>query len=290
MPELPEVENFKLLLNEHCPSDRIAAVQAEDHSLLKGIVPGTLNRRLAGYRLLSSDRHGKILILRMEHGSALAMHFGTNGSIVYLRPGDEEPAYTRLRIDFANGEAVAYVNPRRLGGVEFLESPEAFIAKSDMGPDALDRQLNLAVFRSLLAGTKRDIKSVLMDQKVLAGIGNIYSDEILFQAGIHPSTPVEALSAAATAKLYQALGTTLGAAIRHRLDAERNADAAPANFMLPQRHKGGRCPRCGAALTSEKHGGRTSYSCPRCQVLGGRADAEPHSATRSHTRSVARRV
>jgi formamidopyrimidine-DNA glycosylase len=213
------------------------------------------------------------------------MHFGTNGYIVYLQQGDEEPAYTRLRIGLANGEAVAYVNPRRLGGVEFLEDPQAFITESDLGPDALDRQVNLAVFRSLLARTKRDIKSVLMDQKILAGIGNIYSDEILFQAGIHPRTPVEALSAAATANLYQALGATLEVAIRHRLDAEHDADAAPPLFLLPQRFKGGHCPKCGTELTSEKHGGRTSYACPNCQIAPSGVHADAHSVSRSTARS-----
>jgi formamidopyrimidine-DNA glycosylase len=193
------------------------------------------------------------------------MHFGMNGSLQFVPRGAAEPPYTRLQLNFEGGDSLAYVNPRRLGGVGICESIERFIAQSSLGRDVLDPGFDLRKFGATLAGSKRDIKTVLMDQQVMAGLGNIYSDEILFQARIHPETAARDLPAETVARLFGAMHQTLKTAIDCGAGSERGMDQLPKNFLLPRRHRGGHCPRCGTALATAKRSGRTSYYCPHCQ-------------------------
>jgi formamidopyrimidine-DNA glycosylase len=142
---------------------------------------------------------------------------------------------------------------------------DSFVAAERLGPDALDPHFDLAAFERALAGRKRDVKSLLMDQEVVAGIGNIYSDEILFQAGINPRTPCGRLDAQARQHLFDRIKAVLETAITSGAGAERLVDRLPGSFLTPHREKGGRCPRCGGEVASAKFSGRTAYFCPRCQ-------------------------
>jgi formamidopyrimidine-DNA glycosylase len=193
------------------------------------------------------------------------MHFGMNGSLQLVPRGEDEPPYTRLRLDFDDGDGLAYLNPRRLGGVGICESIERFIAQSSLGPDVLDPGFDLRKFVATLAGSKRDVKVVLMDQQVMAGLGNIYSDEILFQVRIHPETPARDLRSETVARLFDVMHGTLKLAIDCGAGSERGVDQLPKNFLLPRRHRGDHCPRCGTTLATAKRSGRTSYYCPQCQ-------------------------
>lgn len=185
MPELPEVELFKRHLDRTSLGRTISRVRVNDSRIL-GPSAARLGARLVGARLRSSRRHGKYLLVALGKPGWLVLHFGMNGSLVHFKKAAEEPRYDRLRLDFADGHHLAYVNPRLLGRVELVADAEDFIARERLGLDALDRRLTLAAFARDVGARRRDIKSVLMDQSVVAGIGNIYSDEILFQARLHP--------------------------------------------------------------------------------------------------------
>ena len=269
MPELPDVEIFRRLAERISAGRTIEEVGVPDPGMVRGSsaagAAGDVRRRLETKRVGACRRHGKVLFIETEHGGALALHFGTNGSLRHVAKGEAEPASVRLWLGFAEGDRLAYLNPRRIGEVRLAESAASFIAEAGLGPDALDPALDVAAFSAALGEGRQGIKAILMDQARIAGIGNIYSDEILFQARVHPALPGRALDAAARARLYAAMRHVLGTAIARGAGAENFTENLPKDFLIPERHAGGHCPRCGAALRVYKQGGRTGYYCPRCQ-------------------------
>ena len=268
MPELPDVEVFGRYLDRTCKGRVIRCVTVNDPRLLSGISSEAFAARLEGVRILSSMRHGKYLLVRLAPAGWLWMHFGMTGALRHWEGGETEPPYTRIRVDFVDGHHLAYTNLRRLGAVGCAEDAASFIAAQHLGPDALDPHFDLAAFERVLSARKGDIKSLLMDQSALAGIGNIYSDEILFQAGIHPKTKIDRLGVDARERLFRQIKRVLETAIECGSGAELNTDALPRSFLLRQRRKGGHCPRCGDEVATAKFSGRTAYYCPHCQIEG----------------------
>ncbi|MGH6899203.1 MAG: Fpg/Nei family DNA glycosylase [Geminicoccaceae bacterium] len=269
MPELPDVEIYRRYLDEHALRQRIAHVAVGDARILGDLSARAFVARLRGNRFEASRRHGKHLLVRLGHGGWLTLHFGMTGNLVYFRGGEDDPPYDRVRFDFAGGAHLAYVNRRMLGRVGLTDDADAFIRAEALGPDALDPGFDLAAFTAAVAGRRRDIKSVLMDQALLAGIGNIYADEILFQARLHPKAPMTSLDDRQRALLFEQIKAVLRTAIARGAGAEQFLERLPDDHLLPHRDKGGRCPRCGAALATLKAAGRTSYFCPRCQPEPG---------------------
>ncbi len=265
MPELPDVELYKRHLDATCLGRTIRRVTVGDARILAEVSAAELARRLEGARMTASRRHGKHLLVDVGPPGWLTLHFGMNGSLKHFTDGEGDPTYDRVRFDFAGGHHLAYVNPRLLGRVGLAPDADAFIAAEGLGPDALDPRFDLAAFELALEGRKRDVKSLLMDQEVLAGVGNIYSDEILFQAGINPRTRCDRLDADARRHLFDRIKEVLETAIASGAGAEQLVDRLPGSFLIPHRQKGGRCPRCGGEIASAKFSGRTAYYCPRCQ-------------------------
>lgn len=265
MPELPEVELFKRHLDRTCIGRTIDAVAVNDARIVAKRSAAGLAARLKGARVRSSRRHGKYLLVGLGEPGWLALHFGMNGSLKHFKEEADEPRYDRMRLDFADGHHLAYVNPRLLGKVELVGDADEFIAREKLGLDALDPRLRPADFARALAARKRDIKSVLMDQTVVAGIGNIYSDEILFQARIHPRTRADRLDDQALSRLFRKTRSVLRMAISRGAGSEQMLERLPRGFLLRQRKLGGRCPRCGGAIATAKFSGRTAYYCARCQ-------------------------
>jgi len=265
MPELPEVEIFKRRLDPTALGRRISGIAVRDKRIVGGASPAGLMARLKGARLAASRRHGKYLPIDIGEAGWFAMHFGMNGSLQHFRAEDDDPPYDRLRFDLGRDHHLAYLNPRRLGRMELVTDAEAFVRREGLGADALYPALGPAEFARRVAARKREIKSVLMDQTVVAGIGNIYSDEILFQAGLHPRLRANRLDRPALARLFAKMQAVLRTAIRRGAGSEQMLDRLPRGFLLPQRKKGGRCPRCKGAIAMLKFSGRSAYCCPRCQ-------------------------
>lgn len=274
MPELPDVELFRRLAERHGVGEVVAKVEVLDPGSLEGATPAGLQRRLQARTLRSARRHGKVLLLEAADAAVLAFHFGTNGSLHYGPRGDPAPRFARLCLDFAKGGQLAYLNPRRIGKAHFAPSASVFVRDEKLGPDVLEPSFDIAAFTAALAGRKQAIKVVLMDQAHMAGIGNIYADEILFQARLHPATPSNSLDQAVISRLFDAMKSVLQTAIDCGAGAEAFIDRLPKGFLLPERHVGGHCPRCGTPIEQEKRGGRSGYFCPTCQPAPGTRPGE----------------
>jgi formamidopyrimidine-DNA glycosylase len=265
MPELPDVELYKRYLDEHALRQTIERVAVNDARILGDLPAAAFVARLTGNRFQDSRRHGKHLLVRLHRDGWLTLHFGMTGGLVYFREEAEDPPYDRVRFDFKGGRHLAYVNRRMLGRVGLADDAEEFIHGEQLGPDALDPAFDPAAFDRAIEGRRRDVKSVIMDQALVAGIGNIYADEILFQARLHPKTPVTALDHRQRSELFAQIKAVLETAIRCGAGAEQLLESLPEDYLLPQRDKSGKCPRCGTSIATLKSGGRTSYFCPRCQ-------------------------
>lgn len=265
MPELPDVENFKRQLDETSLHRAIARVVVRDPGLLDAISASEFVRRVEGREIAASKRFGKHLFLVLSGKLSVSLHFGMNGALQYFGKSEGEAPYERLRFEFRGGDRLAYLNPRRIGRIGLAEDVASFVAKERLGPDALDPSFDLAALERAFSGRRREVKSLLMDQAVVAGIGNIYSDEILFAAGIHPKAESERLGPEERRRLFDSIKSVLRTAIEKGAGAEHSHGRLPPSFLLPQRKKGGRCPRCGSELQTLKFSGRTAYFCPRCQ-------------------------
>jgi formamidopyrimidine-DNA glycosylase len=143
-----------------------------------------LNEALTGQSFETTRRHGKYLFVGLDDGNWLVLHFGMTGNLTYFKDPADDPAYDRLLITFANGYHLAYESQRKLGEVEVVAGVEAFVEEKGLGPDVFVPEFDLATFKEKLSGRRGMIKSALMDQQLMAGIGNVYSDEILFQVCI----------------------------------------------------------------------------------------------------------
>ncbi len=196
----------------------------------------------------------------------ITVHFGLTGGLKHWQGIAPEPPYTRTRFDFADGRHLAYTDVRRFGAVGLVKDADSFIESERLGADALDPQFDFAAFERALSARKRDIKSVLMDQAAVAGFGNIYSDEVLFQAGSHPKRRTGGLDADARKRLFCQLKRVLQTAVDWGSGAELTPEALPPSFLLPERKRGGHCPRCGGELCTVKASGRTAYYYPHCQA------------------------
>lgn len=259
MPELPDVETFRRYFDKTALHQRISRVDLKAPRLLDNITREELEVALHGRSFLSSRRHGKVLFARTDGNAWLTLHFGMSGFLRYFRDPQDEPPHDRCLISFDGGGHLAYDNRRMIGKIGLVPSPEEYVRRRNLGPDALS--IDLKTFKDRLADRRGTIKQNLMDQELVAGIGNIYSDEILFQAGIHPETKVAFLDDRKWQKLYQVSAEVLKQAVAREADAAK----MPSSFLLAQRVKKGHCPRCSGALGQTKLAGRTSYFCPSCQ-------------------------
>jgi formamidopyrimidine-DNA glycosylase len=264
MPELPEVESAREYLESAVLCQPIQEVLIRDERILSQVTPVKLNQCLTGKIFRSVQRHGKRLFLELEEDLWLTLHLGMTGWLIYQDMGEVEPAHTRMLIRFQNGRRLAFDDLRIFGEVGLTESPSIFLMEGKIGADALliDRDDFLKIMRS----RRGTIKSLLLNQRLISGIGNLYSDEALFQAGIHPQS--RSLDEMQLSLLISIIKDVLTTSISVRADFNR----LPESYLLRHRHPGGRCPRDGALLRHEKLGGRTCYYCPEHQRL---ADSGP---------------
>jgi formamidopyrimidine-DNA glycosylase len=259
MPELPDVETFKRYLNATSLHQRIEDVDVRKAYVLKDTSARELARKLKGRRFESSRRHGKHLFVRADGDVWLRLHFGMTGSLEYSKNDARAPRHARVFFIFTNNHRLAFDDQRQFGQIGLLKDVDEFLKKRAIGPDALD--LDLGEFRKILSKHHGAVKSILLNQRLTAGIGNIYADEILFRARIHPATEISHFDGKALTKLFRATRYILEKAIAAKADVNK----MPKSWLLPHRGKGGKCPRCGSRLKSAKIGGRTAWFCAHCQ-------------------------
>lgn len=260
MPELPEVEIYARTFATNALNQTIRAIDVVDPRIL-AVREDVFRRKLAGRSFTRVRRHGKHLFA--DAGTTwLRLHFGMTGDLAYYRDPSPRPRFARVVFDFEGRAHLAFEDMRLFGVVDLTPSPEAFIEERRLGADPLDDRFTLAAFRKLLEGRRGAIKSLLMSQDVIAGIGNLYADEALFQCGIHPRRPVDDLEPGEVRALFQSIRRVLQAAIA-RLG--RGADQ-PRQWLLWHRERGEECPKCGGIIERSVVFGRTTYFCPRHQA------------------------
>ncbi|MEI8002976.1 MAG: DNA-formamidopyrimidine glycosylase family protein [Methanothrix sp.] len=259
MPELPEVESARRYLQATSLLQTIRAAEVKDERILFRVSVKDLQDTLARQQFFCVLRHGKRIFLKLHDSLWLALHLGLTGRLIYLESGAEDPRHTRLRVAFENGNILAFDDSRIFGEVSLTKSPEAFLVERKIGPDAL--QLDWDGFFEIMSGRKGLIKPALLNQSLIAGLGNLYADEALFLAGICPKT--RGLDEVQLEVLFSSIQEVLRTALATQADIGK----LPHSYLLPHRHKGGRCPRDGALLRHENIGGRTSFYCPEHQKM-----------------------
>lgn len=257
MPELPEVEVYRKEA-EKCKNSGIESIIVKDVRFVKSS-ENELNKNFKGKHFEQVLRRGKYLFLSAEKGASVVLHFGMTGDLRYLKENEKEPKYTQCRFIFKNKHSLHVISKRKLGYIEMTDDVEGYIREKDLATDALE--MNRNDFISVLKSKKSMIKTVLTDQSIISGIGNEYSDEILYQAKVHPRERTDRISEKEMNKIYDLMHEVFKTA------NEKNADVSklPDGYLLPVRKKGNNCPGCRGKLEITKISGRTTYYCPSCQ-------------------------
>ena len=264
MPELPEIESLRrYLVAERVTGRVISGVDASrpDAGGMAGL------GSLPGRRIESVERHGKQMVVALDRG-VLGLHMGMTGRLVVMRPDAEPLRYARYTFHLDDGRRIELDDARRWAAVRLAGSAGDLIG--NLGPDALDPRLTAAKFAARIGHRRAVIKPLLMDQSVLAGVGNIYADESLHRAGISPARRAHRISRARLQRLHGAVVETLESAVRFIQD-HPGADGSPFvvdaydDRMRLSRRRGAPCPSCDVPIRSRRLGGRTAYYCPGCQ-------------------------
>ncbi|OBX18281.1 DNA-formamidopyrimidine glycosylase [Erythrobacter sp. QSSC1-22B] len=261
MPELPENEAQRLTLERTCLNRTVEAAELGDNITHIDLPGDNELGRLKGRQFTETRRHGKNIFLGSKTGPWITVHLGMSGWLIPYDLPESEPDHTKFRIVFEGDRRLAFRCPRKLGHVKVIEDPDAYIAAKKLGPDALSIERN--TFVDFLGGSKAAIKSALMDQNRIAGIGNLWSDEILFQTGLDPARKGSDLKADRLDTVFDAMLTTLSKGVVVEADYSR----LPDDWLIPNRKSKSDCPRagCEGKLTHRKVGGRTAYYCPAHQ-------------------------
>ena len=203
MPELPDVEQLKKFLVKTSLHQEIAAVEVFAARMTRKMDGPGLNTLLRGRRFEGGKRHGKYLFAALDDGGGgVVFHFGMDGYLLYLRAAEPGEDNARLAIHFSAGNRLTYNSWRMLGLIAPVDNLDEYLRSRKIGPDALDPAFDFGAFRNALSGKKSPVKVLLMDQHIVAGIGNIYADEILFQAGVHPCSGANGLTGTDFGKMF----------------------------------------------------------------------------------------
>ena len=271
MPELPEVETIRRHLAPRLEGRRLAALAIDDPRWCLPLAPNALADACECRRIVALERRGKYLVLVLEANCFLVMHLRMTGTLLY----DPEPGqpYRRVTLGLDDAHEVAFCDPRRFGTGELVLGPtalEAFFA-SRLGLEPLGGALTGPVLRALAHGRRTSIKAFLLDQRHVAGVGNIYADEALFRARVHPLRPAGTLRPGQ----YAALADAVGAALQAGLDAGgatiddfRHPDGVAGAFQhefLVHLRRGQPCGTCATTIVKFVAAGRGTYACERCQ-------------------------
>jgi formamidopyrimidine-DNA glycosylase len=279
MPELPEVETLRRDLEKETVGRRIKQVEATGmRSIRRYRTKKQFAQQLEGRKITGVDRKGKYLLVRLEEGDVLVVHLGMSGQLLRVKSAREPlEKHTHVIITFTQGGQLRYVDPRTFG--ELFVTAQDEVEKqvpelAHLGFDPLESMMSWVRFGELLAERKTKLKALLMDQKFIAGIGNVYSDEILFAAGLRYDRSSETLSSQEIRRLYRGVVETLQDAIKHRgssLADEQYRDLFGALGEYQHQHKvydreGQACRRCRSTIARVRLGGRSTFLCEQCQV------------------------
>jgi formamidopyrimidine-DNA glycosylase len=273
VPELPEVETVVRDLRPCLVGRRLASVKQTSRHALRLRWRPAWNAASAGRRVGGVERRGKWILIRLDDDKTLVVHLGMTGQLT-VGPAEAPIAdHTHLIFSLDGGEReLRFRDIRRFGSVTLFDGPQVlddFFVRSGLGPEPFD--LPKKYWRERLRATRRNLKAVLLDQGVVAGVGNIYADESLFQARLHPARPARDLDDAESERLRRAVAAVLRRAIERRGSSIRDYVGGSGlrgeyqNEFRVYGRTGEPCPRCGAAIACLRLAGRSSHFCPICQ-------------------------
>ena len=272
MPELPEVETIRRRLEPLLSGKKIVRVEINDPRLTRPVPANELAAGLSGERIEVLDRRGKYLLVRLESGLTLVIHLRMTGSLRHRRAGAEQVAHERARLELDDGSELAYRDVRRFGTWHLLAPDELEeYLNARVGPEPLAPEFTPELLGERLAGRRAPLKAALLDQRTLAGLGNIYVDEALWRAKLHPTRPAASLGKPALVRLHDAIRKTLeigiarqGSTLRDYVLPDGESGSMQAEFRVYGR-EGEPCERCGTAISKTRIAARGTWFCPRCQ-------------------------
>jgi formamidopyrimidine-DNA glycosylase len=271
MPELPEVETIRRQLAPHLEGRTLASVEILDPRFTRPLAPGPIEQELTGALVERVGRRGKYLLWSLSGERHLLMHLRMTGVVLFDPP--VEPQHTRVRFALDDGHRVAYVDPRRFGTGHIVagdDQLEAYLVQR-IGVEPFTTAFTAEHLRAMARGRRAPVKAFVLDQRRIAGVGNIYADEALYRAQIHPLRATGRLTRSDWARLRDAIEDALTAGIEAKgasIDDFRHVDGARGSFQdrfLVHRRAGQACIRCGHAIVKIVVGGRGTYVCPSCQ-------------------------
>jgi len=271
MPELPEVETVRRDLAQTVVGRTIARLDALHPGSIRSPSLRRFTSGVTGRTIVEAGRRGKHLILHLDSGDCLVVHLRMTGVLQHQGKNDSLPGMARIIFSFSDGTRLAFSDQRKFGHLSLARDPMTLPGISELGPEPLSDSFTAALLGDRLAGKNGPIKTVLLDQRVIAGLGNIYVLEALHRAGISPLRRAGALSAAEVARLHRAIVAVLRAAIAARgssVNTYRDGRGKRGWFQVHHRvydREGRTCRRCGGTIVKQQFRGRGTYWCPGCQ-------------------------
>lgn len=277
MPELPEVETIRRDLEKELVGKAVLDVTSSAPKVLQPS-PQAVLKAIKGKKFEGFERKGKLLIVRLSGGKTLGIHLRLTGRLLIRKEGDPPDEWQRVVIKLSGGKELRFSDLRLFGYIKlFKDEKEVEEILSKLGPEPLSKELDGEKFYEIIHRTSRPIKIALLDQKLISGIGNIYANEALFEAGVHPLTKANQLTKAQVASLYNAIEQVLkeglearGATIADEMyrDAYGRRGGYEEKVRIYQQ-AGKPCPKCGAEIRYLKVGQRGTFVCPKCQQKHG---------------------
>lgn len=275
MPELPEVETIRRQLAERLPGRTVTRVDVADALLVSPEDPRAFAAQVEGRRVRQVGRRGKYLLVELDSGDTLAVHLRMTGRLHWRPPGEdgEEERFLRARFDLDDGSTVTFGDMRRFGRAWIVPAGadrDGYWA-GRVGIEPLSDRFTGRVLARLLNGRRGPVKAVLLNQALVAGLGNMYVDEALFQARIHPERPAGTLDADEIRRLHRAIRDRLAAAVEAggaSIDSYRDSlgqRGSMQDLLRVHLHQGEPCPRCRATIRKTRVAQRGTYWCPVCQ-------------------------
>ncbi len=256
MPELPEAEANRRRVEDGALNRTIEDVRLGRDVEHVELPSAKARQGFAGGRFTMTRRHGKYIFAGSRSGPWIAVHLGMSGSLRVHDGDDTVPDHTRLTFVFEGERRLSYRCPRKFGWVRAIDDVDAFVVQQGLGPDAME--IGGDAFADTIGSSRGAVKSALIDQKKMAGVGNLWSDETLYRTGIAPDAKGTDLGGNRLGDLHGAMRDVLGGV----LDTDAQYDALPGDWLIHNREDGTDCPRCGGTIRMKKVGGRSAYHCP----------------------------
>ena len=294
MPELPEVESVRKQLEPVLAGRRLERVTIDDPRLVRPYEPAEVAAELEGERVVTVERRGKYLVVRFESGRVLLIHLRMTGSLLHVAGGSlQDDPHRRAVVTLDDGSDVAYRDVRRFGTWLLLEPGEAEpYLTARVGDEPLDALFTAARLGERLAGRRTSLKAALLDQRTLAGMGNIYADEALWRARLNPLRPAASLDRSELQRLHRAIRAALehglarqGSTLRNYRLPDGSGGSMQDEFRVYGRG-GEPCERCGTPISRTRVAGRTTWFCPTCQPAQAASSSARRPSRSSRQSSV----